>query len=532
MAASLPEEILTLICEELGRDRDFNSLFACALSAKTVADPGLRTLYKYHELSPAFNFTEDDIRSKDGTWEDSQHFFKRWTLLWRSLIVSSLVPLISYKPYCRYTRILDFRNLSEMLESPRFRAVKQTFYARPLTRFAHVRKEGKFETVNVVATINDVGETIIPKAALLEEISGHMRPGFLTRWISHTPRLRRMVLWRGDALGQDAGKAIAEHCEHFDSLRLYEFLGSDADQVFAKFLSDLKLDTITNLRVISYNNLCRLSFEALGRQSNLRKLLLNNLCREAMENLNALKDCVNLEILSLEDSSGTVRLEESNNDVFLDVIAWLSSCKKLRDVAIKRFFDGPGILAAVMIVPEVRWLKLSVEGYTVRNANSASFHTALADQKQLEELYLSGDGDDTVPADLEIMVSSICQLTNLKELNLRQVSDEFDITHISNLVLNLPLLEELWTSGGELCADILPLLANLQNLKNLTLFALTQFSTESILDFVSRLDKDKQRGFQLSLMAVHPEFALNETQVRMVTESMKVQVDGRFGMFG
>ncbi|KAK5104978.1 hypothetical protein LTS08_001251 [Lithohypha guttulata] len=528
MATILPEEILSIICQELGRERDFNTLFNCALSARTLADPALRTIYQYHELSPAFNFTEDDIRSRDGTGEDSQHYFLRWTSLWRSLIASSLEPSTTYKPYCRYSRILDFRNLTDMLESPRFRSAKRQFYARPLTKLAHTKKEGKYETVDVVATINDVGETVIPKATLLEEMSGHLRPGFLTRWISQTPRLKRMVLWRGDALNNDAGKAVADHCEHFNDLRVYEFLDPDADEVVAKFLDQLNADTILYLRVISHNNLGRLSFEALDRHTTLKELMLNNLSREAMENLNGLKGCTNLEVLSLEDGRGTVRLEELHNDVFLEVISWLSSCIKLKDITLKRFFDGPAILAAVAVAPEVRWSKLCLEGYTVRNASSASFHTALADQKHLEELYLSGNGEDTHSHDLEIMVSSICQLGNLRELNLRQVSDEFDMTHISNLVLNLPLLEEFWTSGQELSSDILPLLANLRSLKNLTLFALTQFDTDSILDFISRLDKDKQQGFQLSLMAVDQDFALSEEEQRLIVEAMKVQVDGRF----
>jgi hypothetical protein len=43
---SLPDEILSMICQELGNDRDFGSLFKCALSSKSFADPALRTIYQ------------------------------------------------------------------------------------------------------------------------------------------------------------------------------------------------------------------------------------------------------------------------------------------------------------------------------------------------------------------------------------------------------------------------------------------------------------------------------------------------------
>lgn len=525
----LPEEVISLICAELGSSGDFGTLYNCARSAKIIADSALRTIYQYHELSPAFNFTEDDVQQRHGTIADSLQFFRSWANLWRSIICSSLEPIATYKPYCRYLRILDFRNFKDMLDSTHFKEVQKSFYKKPLASFKHRHKVGMWEVPDIVASINHVGETIIPKASLLEEISGQLSQGFLTNWVSQTPRLRRMVLWNGSALDRGAGNAIAEHCEDFAALSVLGWNHEEADVVFSRFLQDLKPDTIQYLQFISFSYIARKSFQALGRHRGLKKLKLNNLCTAAMEDLNSLRECTQIEVLSLEDNSGTVRLEELNNDVFLDVIAWLSSCQNLRDITIRRFWDGPAILAAVAIAPDVRWTKLCLEGYTVRNASSASFHTALTDQKDLEELFLKGNGDDTIPQDLEIMVSSISQLSKLKKLILRQVSDEFDMTHVSNLAVNLPLLEEFTTSGQELSSDILPLLANLRNLKTLTLFALTQFDFESIFDFVSLLDEKTQRGFGLYLMAIDQEFALNEEQHTVILETIKTRVGGTFG---
>jgi len=526
--AILPEEIMSLICTELGRQWDFTTLYDCARSAKSLADPALRTLYQYHQNSFVFNQTDDDLGERKR--QDRSVYFKKWLLLWRSIISSSLQPSQTYKPYCHYLRILDFRNLYELFDSNQFQAVKKDFYARPLAKFNYPRQQGRHTTVDIVATINHVGETVVPKATFLEELSGHMSPGFFTRWVSQTPRLRRTVLWRGDALGNNAGTSLATCCKHFNALSVHDWINEDADTVFAKFLTELNPDTLQSLNFISFNNISRQSFEALGRHTTLKELKLSNLSKDAIESLNGLKNCTQIEVLSLEDSMNFVRLEERHNDVFNEVIEWLSSCTKLREISIKGFFDGPAILAAVAISPNVRWTKLSLEEYTVRTASSASFHTALTEQKSLEVLILKGDGDDTHYQDLEIMVSSICQLTNLKELVLKQVSDEFDMTHISNLAVSLPSLEEFWTSGGELSSDILPVLANLRSLKNLTLFALTQFDYDSIRDFILRLERKTQRGFQLSLMSVDQEFGLSQQEQDQISELIKERVDGSFGM--
>lgn len=44
--STLPEEILSIICQELGSEGDFGSLYRCARSSKSFADPALRTMYQ------------------------------------------------------------------------------------------------------------------------------------------------------------------------------------------------------------------------------------------------------------------------------------------------------------------------------------------------------------------------------------------------------------------------------------------------------------------------------------------------------
>ncbi|OAL39350.1 hypothetical protein AYO20_01220 [Fonsecaea nubica] len=530
----LPDEILSLICEELGNEREFGSLYTCALSSKSFADPALRTMYQLHQHSPAFEQRDDlDVRQRPTDFAtkaaEQAQFYRKWTVLWRSITLSSLDDHATYKPYCRYIKTLDFRNLSLMLEDPKFTGpVRKQFFAGKLQPFHFPKTEYKRQVVDVVATVNAIGDAVTTKTTLLEEIDGHISPGFLPRWISRSPKLQTMVLWKGDALVNGAGAAIAEHCDNFHSLTLREWESPDADEAFATFLNELKPDTLSYFEMISNNNLGKRSFQALGRHKTLQQLDLGSLNQDAVRNLNALRDCTEIQTLKLEDKYGNVQLELRNNDVFLEVVDWLSSCRTLSDLSLKKFFDGPALLSRVLCSPNVRLTRLSLEGYTVRHTNSQLFHTALAEQRSLESVWLKGIGEDTMPDDLSFMVEGLCNLTNLKELVLKDVSDEFSEEHIISLAVSLPLLEDFWTSGGEVSADILQPLANLKYLKNLTLYAMTRFTLSAIMEFLMNLDPERQKGFNLSLMAVDPDYDLAEESQEMIREYMRANLDGRF----
>lgn len=530
----LPDEILSLICLELGNDRDFGSLYRCAQSAPILADPALRTMYLVHELSPTFIQSDEEKIGQQGEAFDvklrqQEEFFRKWTVLWRSIVASSLGEHGTYRPYCRYLRILDFRNLTLMLEDFKFSGpIRKAFFAGSLSHLHFPKREFKRQGIDAVATINAIGETVIPRTYLLEEIAGQLSPGFLSRWIGQSPRLQSLVLFKGDALSSGAGAAIAEHCIDFKNITIHEWMNPDADTVHAECLNDMKENTIQYFEMISYNTLGPESFQALGRHKSLRDLRLGNLGQEAILNLNKLKDCTEIETLALHDNFGTVQLESLNNDVFMEVVQWLSSCEKLRDITLKKFFDGPAILAQVAIAPGVRLTRLALEGYVVRQQSAAAFHAALSEQKSLESLSLRGNGEDTSPADLTIMVEALSCLTNLKELVLKDVSDEFEETHIATIALSLPNLEEFWTSGQEVSDGLLDALSNLRQLTNLNLYALTQFSVDAILGFLSSLDPVSQKGFNLFLMAADPDYDLTEGEQEIIRDFVRVNLGGRF----
>jgi hypothetical protein len=331
-------------------------------------------------------------------------------------------------------------------------------------------------------------------------------------------------------LGNGVEDAIRENCQSFRSLTIRQWLESDADQTFATFVSGLRPHSLEYFEMISFSNIASLSFKALNQHSkSLTELTLGSLHDDAILALGRLKECTALRTLVLEDNVGSLQLEATQNDVFLEIVEWLSACSHLRDLTLKKFYDGPAILAQVLSSPNVSLIKLSLEGYVVRRHGSAAFHTSLSEQPGLQSVWLKGDGEEVLPHDLDIMVDALCRLPNLRELVLKDVSDEFDESHIIRLALGLPLLlEDFWTSGGEVSSEVLSCLSRLKHLKNLTLYALTKFSSQEIIDFLSGLDVQTQRGFNLSLMASDVEHDLSEDEQNLIREILKAKLDGRF----
>lgn len=548
-ALMLPDEVLGMICQELGQDRDFVTLYRCAQASKSLADPALRTMYQYHEQSPSFLQSDEfdtklakaDFATK---YADAEEFFRKWTILWRSIILSSLPNSVTYKPYCRYLRMLDFRNLLNMIEDTRFQGKIQTsFYSgamKPFKIFSSRRWKGR-QFIDGAATINAVGEPLTNSVTQIEEIAGNISPTLLPQWLGRSPKLERLVLWNGNSLVQSAGESIAGTCDKFRSLTIREWRNltdelrsaSDqaltADKLCALFLEALKPNTLHHFELISYNDIAAESFNALGRHKTLRELTLNNLSGPAIETLSNLKECTELQTLVLEDNTKSIQLESLHNDTFVEVVQWLSSCSKLRDLTLKRFWDGPAILSQVLLSPTVKLTKLSLEEYLVHATSSRLFHTALSEQKTLEAIWLRGSGEDSVPDDLTIMVEGLSNVPHLKELVLKDVSDDFTEDHITQLALSLPELEELWTSGEYVSANLLTVLRNLRCLKKFDLYAISQFTSDEILDFLSQLDPVTQRGFQLSIMAADPNQGnLSEAEQDLIRDFIRTNLDGRF----
>jgi hypothetical protein len=501
---------------------------------------------RVHEQSPAFNQSDEVEAQRQRRLVDYETkvaerdlLFRKWLCLWRSIILSSLDK--TYKPYCHYLRTLDFRNLSLLFEDIKFSAASRSFFAGGLEEFhftkediygRHAKSRSKkriYQSTDIFPTLNAIGEAVTQQTSLLEELDGHFSQKFLPQWTARSPRLHSLVLWEGNALGNGVEDAIRENCQSFRSLTIHQWLESDADQTFATFVKGLRPNSLEYFEMISFSNIASLSFTALNQHAkSLTELRLANLHDDAILALGQLNECTALRILVLGDNVGSLQLEATQNDIFLQIVEWLSACSNLRDLTLKKLYDGPAILAQVLSSRNVSLIKLSLEGYVVRRHGSAAFHTSLSEQPELQSVWLKGDGEDVLSDDLDIMVDALCRLPNLRELVLKDVSDEFDESHIVRLALGLPLLEDFWTSGGDVSGDVLPCLASLKNLKSLTLYALTKFSAQEIVDFVSELDPQTQKGFNLSLMASDVEHDISEEEQGFIREILKTRLDGRF----
>ncbi|MCJ1373747.1 hypothetical protein MMC20_004976 [Loxospora ochrophaea] len=538
MAPQLPDDILHLICLQLRHQRDFNTLYNCAQAAKLLAMPALGSLYRMHEVAPVANSGSDEVEvSRQGgpvadVRRQQDQIIIRWAELWRMIILSSL-DLTAY-PYCRYIRVLDLRNLKDLLDEPKFNrgAASKKFFAGELAQFnlerelMLTRAKSSSWRLNTVAAVNEIGEVVTKQTPMVEELAGEISSEALSSWIPRLPRLQHLTLWRGAALAQGVGSLINTYCPVFKTLRFYDWSDSDADAQFAAFLNALRPQTLELLEIISQINIGAQTCQALNwHGESLKDLKLNSIKPEALPHLPLLNGCTSLTSLTLTEFMRPTDLENTQNDVFVELINWLRGCKHLQNITFRQFGSSPAILTSLLLESDIHLSKLELEGYVGKEARE--FHRALAHQKSLRSVVLKGDPDDLTTDDMEILVDSLCQLENLTDLRLKDISEDLRVNHIRQLARSLPVLEEWWTGGWEINDEIWDDVAALTSLKALELSAFSYFTAEGILEFVSKLGPGN-KGFVLSIMMASPDSDLTEEEQSLIREVLATQVEGRF----
>ena len=541
----LPEEILVLICEELGRRRDFPTLFGCALSSVSFSEPALRTMYRINEQSRLISETDDlenlrrhqpgDFAIK-AAQQESQ--LRKWALLWRSIIRSSLNT--TYKPYCLYMRSLNLDNLRDLLQEGRFAGkIEQEFFAGDLSEFylrtellptqaSKSRRKIRL-VVDLLPVLHAVGEAITKKTMLLEDIKGPISQTFLPQWIWRSPRLQGLHLQQGRALVPEAQDAIKENCPSFKSLGLYTWTEANADDHLASLL--LKTTGWQNFELYNGSDIGRLSLTAMNHHaSTLTSMKLSGLNDEAVKSLGCLKECTTLRKLELEASMPSTHLEDRENDAFLQIVAWLSNCRELKELTLENFYDGPSILAQALATRNFSLSTLSLKKYVASNTRAAAFHAAIAQQPNLQRVFLNGDGEDATYEQLQELVDALSRLPRLEVLALNQMSDNFTDHHISTLAEHLPNLETFYPSGSAITDKVFQSLAGLKHLKDMQFLGVTHFTAAGIADFISSLDPETNKGLILSSWAVDEDHALSEDEQDFLQELISTRLDGRFGM--
>ncbi|CZT50217.1 uncharacterized protein RSE6_11161 [Rhynchosporium secalis] len=548
----LPADVLYLVCEELSMLQDFHTLFTCALTGRDLVQPALLWLYRIHLQSPITSSegSDADLKQNDtfqGRVEAQKTTLLKWALLWKSIIRSSLGNNATAYPYCLYIRSLDLRNLTDLLEDPQFRdKALDSFFAGDMAQYVKFQQtpmksktrgaKPVYQRLDVPMVLEMVGESItsfVSQAAsenmttvAVEDLSGNIRTTALANWTSRLSNLRSMTLWDGAALNKSVADAISESCYNFDDLTFFTCFKNDIDHDLATFFGGLRADTLRSFVALSAGALGPEALLSLNHHSkSFRRLKMDGLKSDAVKHLSYLQHCTALESIELSDSEGVVDLEATENDVYLETITWLGRCEVLKELLLRNFVSGPKILTQVCLKNNVRLRKLQVVNYPL--AGNQDFHRALSHQTSLESLELRADAETAFRDDIDILVSSICQLTNLKYLDLQSTSDYFSTTEILTLASHLPQLEEIFFGGYDVTDALWHGLSQLHNLRSLNIHAITSFSIGAILGYVSSL-QETNKGLLLSVMNQKAENAISERHEKNIRKAIEAKVDGKF----
>ena len=195
-----------------------------------------------------------------------------------------------------------------------------------------------------------------------------------------------------------------------------------------------------------------------------------------------------------------VNLEATENDIFLEVIAWLGRCESLRELLLRNLASGARNFSRKSMSEEQHSLSqtLQVVGYSI--VGNQDFHRALSHQTTLESLSLKADPEGAFRDDIDVLISSICQLTKLRYLNLVSTSEYFRTSDILKLSSVLTNLEDLSFGGYDVTDDLWRGMANLHQLRSLSISAMSSFSFDGILDYISILERSNY-GLTLSVMS-------------------------------
>jgi len=335
-----------------------------------------------------------------------------------------------------------------------------------------------------------------------------------------------MTLWDGASLNESVATALAENCPKFDDLTFCFCTRYDMDHDLACFFHTLRPNSLQSFSALSAHSIGPEALLALNQHSrSLKVLKLDGLGADAIKNLSLLQSCDSLETLDLHDGEGLINLEATENDVFLEVIAWLERCKRLRELLFTDFVSAPEILTPVCLRNGIRLRKLLVSGYSL--IGNQNFHKSISHQTTLESLELRADPEGAFRDDIDTLVSSVCQLTKLTYLNLCSTADYFSTSEIQRLASHLSNLEDFSFSGYEVTDEVWHAMSGLHHLRALYIHAVTSFSFDGLLSYISSLQETNQ-GLLLSVMCQNGEYDLTEGEKHAIQESITAKVDGKF----
>ncbi|KAL4903596.1 hypothetical protein BDW74DRAFT_155798 [Aspergillus multicolor] len=539
MAVALPSEILFMVLDNLGEEKDYNSLYQCALASKHFTDHALAVLYRIYDASPLRGGgTEDEqLRAQARrtaftvSKEEQNPTLRKWSTLWRSIVLSTLD--LTYLPYYSYIRYLDLDDLGNLLGTGF--AVKDQLFTPELLDFVsqeYVSEGNKRRRSPRTLPDNETikvkfGSAIVQKNAMLRGMSCDVAPTILNEWIERSPQLQSLTVWSGTALSQRAGEKIREHCPEFRQLRMYIWQDkppTNAEIEAEELFNALRPNSLEYFEVLSFSWLGPRSIRALGTQKDsLTELKLTSLNIHTIRELPSLTPLPKLEVLSLTDSMGAI-WDEAFNTSMDDVADWIGTLPKLKHLEVRKFMNDSRLLTKALMHDEIHLNGLSFAGFKL--SEGFNFLYDLKGHTSLQYLYLRGEGSPD-PGHNNLLVESISTLHELRELELKDVSDCFIMEQAGELTLSLPKLERLWISGEAFNDSIWSAFSCLSKLKSLTIYALSNFTADGVIDFISQLGPENH-GFALSILNATSAFNFPDEVQAMIREVLAGSLDGSF----
>ncbi|EEA20994.1 conserved hypothetical protein [Talaromyces marneffei ATCC 18224] len=535
----LSGDVLLIILDFLKAQDDHNTLFQCALVSRWLAEPALAILYQLYDSSPAFGGGAEDESFRPRVLDfsrapslstiprnvaESAATFRKWILMWRSIILSTSDGK-TFLPYCDYIRYLDLDDFRELLTHTRFKGhIRDEFFASGISDLIYQDYESKGHK-----RLRSSKQDFTNISWLIQRV-GTLSGNALKQWAIHLPRLQTLYIWNGASFDERADEEIREHCPDFKSLSVFRWLdqhGFQADAQAERVLSSLRPNSLETFEVISLSFIGPRTILALGSHlDSLTKLVLTNLSIEAIAHLPTLGPPKALKRLVLTDSQPTAR-DDSFNETLAAVAGWMSQCENLRHLQLRDFMgmDDMSLLAKVLVDDRIRLETLQMRCYFTEN--NEDFHHALSLQAEsLRSLILQRKRHAVVQNEASLL-QAICKLTELRELDLKEVSDFYTAGHVMAMMPYLTKLERFSVSGLGFDDDLWPSFLTLANLRFLAIHAYSKFTAEGILDFVSQLGPNNS-GFHLIITSAVADSAIPPDAQNVISDALAQNVGGAF----
>ncbi|KAI0976334.1 hypothetical protein F4678DRAFT_416697 [Xylaria arbuscula] len=531
----LPQDVMLLICQELGASRDFTTLYHCSMVSRRVASIAVEQLYSVLEVMDPFIFHAAQSAR-----------------LWRSIVLSSLGA--TRYPYCAYIRALSLSSLAECLDYIRpDEDLRQFFFEGLMQDFLVLQEEGKrrvkstryrLPPLDNAAITSRCADSIIQYTKTLADDNStpmtltHLEASVFPRdilpaWLSHLGALTSLQIHDGSVLGVEAASAIAEHCPNFSELTCFHCSSSSVDQEVAAFLLTLRPNTLQTFEILSRNNLNEDTLAALKTHSkSLRVLDLRTLLTSTLKAIHILSECTALETLLIEKEASYDGAVDLNEEELSRFAQWVSSCRALSELSFHHIRNPLPILEQVLQTSEIRLEKLHIQGsnFVSREVTRATW-MALGQQKRLKSLTIASD--DQPANDLDFirypeLTDSICHLSSLATLNLLQSHvSSVDIVRITTA---LPRLEELSFGGDLFDESILEPLSKLHKLATLTINAITNFTYDGLWSFAQRLYEVGNRGIRVELLNQWYEAKLTTREEKQLNRYFAKNLKGQIAI--